>query len=356
MPLSHRRRDRRLRRARAELVFFGRALRSLLRPALGLVSVALVGAVVHRYFGAPPGGVNPTWAEALFDSYCLLLLEHLDPLPAHPLGQLVQYVQPLLGIFLVAEGIIKLGITVFRKEENAEAWMEIMAHASRGHIILCGVGNVGFRVLEELVRLELEVFAVERDERSSYLERARALGALVLVGDARAEKLLASLNVAQARAAILATDDDLANLEVAMDLRELRADLPIVMRLFDQRLALKVRGALGVDVSVSTSMLAAPLIASAALDQTVVATHRLGDSLVMVVEIVIAPGSRLVGLSVGGLARMHRMTVVGRRIEGGAWSLQPPPEVILGAGDQAQVLVEGARVEVLHALNRPSDP
>lgn len=356
MPNAYQRGKRRARarqRRRAELLFFARSMRAIARPAGLLLIVMLVGTLLFRTFGVTAAGAPIPWSSAFLQSYGLLLSEHLDPEPGrHLVLQVVQYLWPILGILLLAEGVVKLGITVFRKEENKEAWVEILARASRGHIILCGVGNVGFRTLEELLRLGEQVIAVERDPSCPFLERARALGADVYVGDARDEHVLRKLNVAKAAAVIIATNDDLANLEIAMDVRELREDVPVVMRIFDQALARKVRGALAVDVSVSTSALAAPLFASVALDRSVVGTHRVGDELMVVAEQDVSAAGRLSGYTVAGLLRDHRLSVLARRpAGGGSWDLQPAPETVLRAGDRVQILVHSLELYQVHALN-----
>ena len=340
----------------AELLYVVRSIRSISRPLAVLAAGLALGAVLFRVYGVAEGGGQVSWSEAVFQSYGLLLSEHLDPRPgAHAVLQVIQYIWPILGFLLLAEGLVKLGISVFRKEENGEAWVEILAAASRGHVILCGVGNVGFRTIEELVQLGEQVIAVERDPSAPFLERARALGVTVYIGDARDEHVLRKLNLPRAAAVIIATNDDLANLEIAMDVREVRDDVVVVMRLFDQALARKVRGALGVDVSVSTSALAAPLFASAALNRSVVGTHRVGDALMVVAEQEVHASGQLVGATVGGLLRDLRLSVVALRADpNGAWELQPPPDTRLRAGDRVQLLVHSQELHRVHALNSPS--
>lgn len=341
---------RRLTRWRAETVFALRATRVLVGPAVGLLIVMAVGALVHHEFGQLPGEAPPSWGDAFFVSYCLLLLEHLDRAPPHPLAQVVHYLQPFLGVLFLGEGITKLGLAIFRKDANARAWIEIMATASRGHVILCGLGTVGYRVLEELVAMGLPVFAIERDPDGPFVARARELGAEILVGDARADGTLRSLNLHRARAVIVATDDDLANLEIAMDVRELAPEIPIVMRLFDQRLAQKVSSTLGIQVSVSTSKLAAPLFASAALDPTVVNTHRVGGRSLVVMELRVAGG--LVGRGPAELARDLSVTVLGVNRGSSTWELPPDPGRRLTAADRVQILVDSDRVEEVRDLCR----
>lgn len=351
MPTVARRRlrlTRRLRRAWAEARFFALALRELRQPAAGLLVSLVAGTVVEHVWGAPPGGEPPAWDVAAFQAWSMLLGEIGGELPADARGQAVMYALPVLGVFFLAEGVLKLGFTVFRKDENREVWMKVLAESSADHIVLVGLGTVGFRVLEELLDLDEQVLVVERDEDAEFVTVARARGVEVLIGDARADHVLRALNVGKARAVIIATDDDLANLEIAMDVRELRVDVPIVMRLFDQRLAQKVRGALGVQVSLSTSRVAAPLFASAALDRRVVGTHRVGDKVLLVFEA--AAGAGLVGRTVAGVHREHNFAVVALWREDVGWIVQPGPDEPVLAGDRLQLLVPSVRLEEARGL------
>lgn len=345
------RRERLLRRSVAETWFFLRGLRVLVRPTVGLLVTATLGAtILHLRGAASPGTDAPTWGESYFASYALLLGEVGVALPMDPVAAAVLYIQPLVGILFLAEGVIKLGFTVFSKDDNTEAWVSILARSSRKHIILCGLGTVGFRILEELVRLGEHVFVVERRADAEFLERARALGAEVVIGDARTENLLRSLNVAEARSVIVATNDDLSNLEIAMDLREMKVEVPIILRLFDQRLAQRVRGTLGIQVSLSTSQLAAPLFACAALTPGVVGTLRVGERLLVVVEVCVSPTSRLANRTVADLAVLG-LTCVGVQVEGEPWVTQPPLDRTIEPYTRAQFLVDGAEAGRVRELN-----
>lgn len=311
--------------------------------------VLCAGAAVEHEFGQSADQPEPTWSYAFFVSYCLMFLEHIESTPEHPIAQVMHYGQPLIGVLLVSEGILRIGVNLLNKDANARTWVSIMAATTRGHVVLCGMGSVGFRVAEELLGLGVEVFAVEKDEHGIFVERARQLGVRVLIGDARGDDILRELNVKHARAVIVATDDDLANLEIAMDTRELSRDVPIVMRLFDQRLAQKVKATLGIQVSVSTSRLAAPLFASAALDPSVVGTHRVGDTVLVVVQLALGRSSILRGQRVSDLGKMG-FNVVTIRTRGGEWELPPSPDRMCHEGDDLQILVPSGRLEEAHKL------
>lgn len=332
------------RRVRAEARYAWWAARLLVRPLVLFGIVVVIGAVIEHELGG-----SDTWSHAFFVSYTLMFLEFIESAPPHPLSQVMHYVQPLVGVILVSEGLLRVGLNLLNRDANARKWVECMARATGGHVIVCGLGSVGFRVAEELRAMGLEVFAVEQDAAGMFVERARLAGVHVLVGDARSENLLRDLNVTDARAVIVATNDDLANLEIAMDVRELRRDVPIVMRLFDQKLADKVKATLGVNVSVSTSRLAAPLFASAALDPSVVGTHRVGSTILVVVEVTIGATSSLRGRTFGELAAMG-MTVIAVRPPSAAWELSPRADRWFTEGESLQVLVPSARLEELHRL------
>lgn len=338
--------ERRLRRRVAEVAFVLRAARVLVRPALLLLLVFATGTVIFHFLGAPRGGEAPQWDESMFAAYALLMGEVATALPANYWAQAVLYLLPIAGILFLAEGLLRLGLTVFDKHEHPDEWIKIMAQHSRDHILLCGLGTVGIRVLEELIAHGEQVFVVERNADGEFVARARDLGAEVLIGDARAENLLRSLNVATARAVVIVTDDDLANLEIAMDVREIRQDVPIILRLFDQRLAQKVKATMGVQVSLSTSMVAAPVFASAALDERVVGAHRVGDALLLVVELAVGP--RLVGATAATLPQ-HGVSLVAVQ-KGGTWSPAVASTTPLALGDRIQVLVPSAQVKATRAL------
>lgn len=334
------------RRLRAELAYARYGARVLLRPLLAFVVVVAAGAVVEHTFGG-----HPTWSGSFFVSYTLMFSEHLEETPPHPLAQLMHYLQPVVGVLLLSEGLLRLGVQLLDRDRNTRIWVKIMAGTTSGHVIVCGLGSVGFRVAEELLSLGVEVFAIEKEEHGPFTPLARARGIHVTIGDARQENLLAELNVKGARAVIAATNDDLANLEIAMDARELAPGQRVVVRLFDQKLAEKVRTVLGIEASVSTSRLAAPLFASAALDPCVVGTHRIGDTVLLVVQLAVRPGSPLRGRSFGELPTLGLSGIAVRR-SGGPWETLPPADRRLDEGDDVQVLVPAARLPEVRAFER----
>jgi len=89
----------------------------------------------------------------------------------------------------------------------------------RDHIILCGLGRLGYFIAEELLLKGERLIIIEQNEDSRYLDYFRQLGADIYIGDGRLSKVLDDTNVAQARALISVINDDSINLEIGLNSR-----------------------------------------------------------------------------------------------------------------------------------------
>lgn len=151
-----------------------------------------------------------------------------------------------------------------------------------GHCIVCGMGDIGYRVVELLHRLGEEVVVITSEAREERRRIAEALGVRIVTGDARVDQNLHEAGLASARLLIAATDQDLVNIEVALDARRMRPDMPVVIRLFDQGLARQLEGTLDLQRALGMSSLAAPSFAAAALGEAVLGTFSIqGTSFVV---------------------------------------------------------------------------
>src|SRR5215208_4545205 len=129
------------------------------------------------------------------------------------------------------------------------------------------MGQVGYRVVQLLLRLGEAVTVQPRPE---WVEAIRAAGATVHLGDARDRDRLLAAGLLEARALLALTSQDLVNIEVALDARQLRADLPVVIRVFDPTLAHQLEVSFDVRRAVGMSALSAPVLAGAALGEQLV--------------------------------------------------------------------------------------
>src|SRR4051794_3532619 len=175
---------------------------------------------------------------------------------------------------------------------------------SRDHVIVCGLGTVGFRVVERLAAEGVECVAIDRDDER-FGDAARRLGAPVIEGDAGNTATLRSLRVETARAIVAVTDDDVANLEAAAAARAIRPDIRVVARLFDPDLADRVQRALSINISRSVATLAAPAFVAALYERRTLAVVPVGTRALVVAAVPVPADSPLIGTPVGDLASRY---------------------------------------------------
>lgn len=109
------------------------------------------------------------------------------------------------------------------------------------HYIVCGAGRTGRYVIDELLRSELDVVVIERNEES--LKRLAAdLGErlILLVGDATEDAVLKDAGIHRAAGLVAALQHDQDNLFVALSARQLNKELRIVSRANAERVRPKL--------------------------------------------------------------------------------------------------------------------
>jgi len=152
-----------------------------------------------------------------------------------------------------------------------------------GHVVVAGIGDVGYRVIGELARIGAKVVAVDADGGNKYMETIRNK-VPVIVGDARDHETLKRAGADRAIATIAATGDDAVNLSIGLASESLSGSGRSVLRLFDGNFAQKVQSFLKIDVAMSASRIAAPAFVSAGLYPGSVTAFVQRDYLFAVVE------------------------------------------------------------------------
>ena len=114
---------------------------------------------------------------------------------------------------------------------TAAATVAAAANEARaGHIVLCGRDNLGLRTLEELHRLGDEVVILAGTPGDALGAAAQSLDADLMHGNYRDESCLRSASSVEARAIVLAENDAVGNLHVALIAQNLNPRLRIVAR------------------------------------------------------------------------------------------------------------------------------
>jgi Trk K+ transport system NAD-binding subunit len=159
----------------------------------------------------------------------------------------------------------------------------------------------------------------------------------VLIDDIRSRGCLERVNIAHASALVAATNDDLANINVVLDARRIKPDIRVVIRLFDDDLASTMRETLSAE-AMSTTAVAAPVLALAAIDPRIQHSFRVGPHLMVVSEFVAGQG--LVGTTVGRIRdEFGGLTLALRGLDGHE-RLHPPEGVKVAKAEVLTVQAE----------------
>jgi Trk K+ transport system NAD-binding subunit len=208
-----------------------------------------------------------------------------------------------------------------------------------GHVVVVGLGEVGLRVVAQLNDLGVPVVCVEMNEDAIGVPLARREGLPIVFGDATRRETLRSAWVSTCRAVVTVTSDDITNLEAGLSSRDLKDNVRVVLRLFDDDLAGRVHRNFRIPVSRSVSFLAAPAFAAAMMERQVIGTIPVGRKVMLVADVPIVPGSALEGcpLSDANQPGESRVLAVSRR-GGQHFDWEPQDGYLLVRGDRLIVL------------------
>ncbi len=311
--------------------------------------VLLVGSAIFAlFYVSPETGQGISYVEALHVVFKLILFETLLPFPRHWLVQVLFFVVPVLGLAVIVSGVINFGVMLFNKQARREEWQVAIASTYSGHVVVCGLGKVGYRVIQHLLKFGEEVVGIEQTAEGRFVERIREMGVPIIIADARRVGTLIKAGVERADAIICCTQDDLTNLDIALDARDLNSHIKVVMRMFDADLAKKVEKGFGIHTAFSTSMLAAPAFAAAATRATITNAFYVDDMLLNVSEVTVQAGSSLVGKSIEELEAALELSIIFYKGQDKIdW--HPAPHICLQGDDKIVVF---ASLDVLNRLTQ----
>jgi Trk K+ transport system NAD-binding subunit len=322
-----------------------------IRFAIMVAMLAVGGAMFLLLDREPGGGLRHTLPEAVYYTWALVFGQAPSTFPRHSIVlQVLFFVVPVVGLTVIIEGIVDFALILRERRRFEKSWCITMAASFQHHIILVGFGRLGYRTYLLLRRLGEAVVVIERDATNSFLDEVRRDGSPLLIGDARNEALLEVANVRSAQSIILATNDDLANLEIALDARRFAPSIRVVLRMFDQNMADKVRDGFSIHIAMSQAAISAPVFALSAIERSIVNTCVVGDQLLVMQRWLVRQDSPLVGMSVEGVMRELSFGVVERRPNEGPPMYFPPPDTRLAAEDT--LVVQGTLEALQNAQRR----
>ena len=109
--------------------------------------------------------------------------------------------------------------------------LAVKSMAQKGHVIVCGYGRSGQALAQFLEREKISVIALDSDPER--VRQAAAAGDSVVYGDASRREVLIAAALSRATAVVVSFADTPKALAILAHVRELRPELPVVVRTFD---------------------------------------------------------------------------------------------------------------------------
>jgi voltage-gated potassium channel len=124
------------------------------------------------------------------------------------------------------------------------------------HVVLCGLGRLGYFIVEELIKRGEKIIIIEQNENAKHLDYFRHRGVNVYIGDGRLPKVLGDTGIAKAKALISVISNDFVNVEIGLNARTFQTNLTLILRIFDEQMAEKIKVQLNIPHTLSLSAIA----------------------------------------------------------------------------------------------------
>jgi len=301
-----------------------------------------------------------SFADSLYMSVITLTaVGYQEVRPLTPSGRVVTMAILALGITwlgiwfaLITSFIVELDVRNFLRKRRIMKEIESLS----GHVILCGAGRTGIRVIEELMPTPETLVVIEHDQ--AQIQAAREVAGeklLVVEGDANHDSTLHQAGIERASGLVASLGRDEDNVYVCLSARALNPDLTIVVRAYEEESTEKLYRA-GADHVVSPNVTGAVRMASVLLRPSVVSfldvATRSPEIALRIEQSTVGPRSGLNGKTLFEAEIRENtglMVIALRKKEGadGEFVFNPGADTRLDAGDELIVLGKPDQIETL---------
>jgi monovalent cation:H+ antiporter-2, CPA2 family len=212
----------------------------LLVVVLGIVKAAIVTVVARRAAGgarkALRAGIVVAQGGEFGFALLTLMLNHqlaaasvIQPLLAATVVSMVLSSLLIRHNVRIADYIVRRKTTEPSVDQRELA--ATRAVGKREHVIVCGFGRVGQNLARVLERQGFEYIALDMDPRR--VQAARQAGDPVIYGDGSQSEILEAVGLEHCKVLVLTFADPDVSLHILKAVRELRPDLPVLVRTQD---------------------------------------------------------------------------------------------------------------------------
>ncbi|MEW5959882.1 MAG: NAD-binding protein [Chloroflexota bacterium] len=238
---------------------------------------------------------------------------------------------PLFSIFGLK--VIHIIRVFFMRGERGQEWQAALIQSTvANHILICGLGRIGYRVAMTLRLDHRQPVVGINDTSSALVDELIADGMPVILGDTEHEDVLKKAGVERARVVIVCTNQDWVNVETVVRVRRLNRRARIILRLFEDELEEDIKANFKIDAVISRSAVAALSFTYAAIGGKIMETFELADQNYVLAQLPLEALSPMLDRTIGELAEEQDVTVVCHQ-RGANLAVEPVPDTRLAMGD-----------------------
>ncbi|MDD2922258.1 MAG: TrkA family potassium uptake protein [Anaerolineales bacterium] len=320
-------------------------------PLLWFSIAILGGGFLYNFISTIANEPTDGLAESI---YTVLTLTFLQPpnrdFPHHVGLQLFHFIMPVIGIFMLAQGLADFGSLLFNRRSRSKEWEMAVASTLKKHIVLIGLGHLGYHVALKLHEAGEQIAAIEFNANADTIAAARELGIPVIPDDATRPAALEAANIREARAIILASQNDSMNLQIALKARSVNPNIKVVIRIFDEDFAHALQEQFGF-IALSATEMAAPIFAASASGVDITNPISVEGQLLSLARITVSEDSSIAGKTVGYVEDTYRLNIVLIRHDHHS-EMHPTDRSVIQTGDTLAAL---GSPDHLHHLTRDNE-
>ncbi|GAC1498247.1 MAG: hypothetical protein NVS1B14_01170 [Vulcanimicrobiaceae bacterium] len=225
-----------------------------------LVGLAAYGAAIWYFMWT----LNLNFIQALYYTTAAVSSLHYGAVtPSAENAHVGGFVVSLLamGVGLVMSGVFIAAVTSALERAQFTALRGLRHLRGGDHVVVCGAGKIGTRVIDFLLQMKQRVFVIEPEPDALVIQRARDRHIDLLTGDASDEVTLGFCDLSQARSVVALSSSDTINLEIGLGSRAKAPDVNVVLRIMEGAFARSIARQFQIRKSFSMTELTAPAIA-----------------------------------------------------------------------------------------------
>lgn len=351
-PYIQPRRKQRMRRIIASVRDTWLLIREFGWPLVFFFIAILGGSVLYYFLAQSAGEPLQNFATAIYLILTITLLQPASQFPGVWYLETFYFIMPILGLIIVAQGIAEFGVMLFNRRSRGKEWEMSVASMMHKHIILVGLGHLGYRVVMNLHEMGQDVVVIEQNPNRDMIVNTKALGVPVLQDDASRNGALEAAGIHKAKAIILCTQNDSLNLQVALKARRMKPDILITVRIFDTDFAKSLQEQFGFFALSATGM-AAPIFAGAAAGLEITQPITVEGETLSLGRIKVYPVSPLIHMTVQDIEQRFNLSIVLLRRNNES-DLHPSANLEILEGDTLAILGGSVEISMISRINDQS--